>query len=137
MFLYLLGVIVPFLALCRGAPLVTYPELPLDSPFEVARFSSFRAKRQNSITGPVIPINFPDPAVIPVDGTYHAFSTASAGINVQHASRAADGTWVVSGQDSLPNPGPWATGNDIWAPDVVRLVSGSNDLLSIKLTEPE
>lgn len=80
-------------------------------------------KKQNSIAGPVISSNFPDPAVIRVREQYYAFSTNSDGKQVPVASSSGDNKWEVSGMDALPNPGSWATGIDTWAPDVVELVS--------------
>lgn len=85
--------------------------------------SARRTKRQSSIAGPVYPADFPDPATISLDGQYHAFSTQSGGKHVPFASLGIDNRWVVKGTDALPMPGRWSTGTDIWAPDVVQLVS--------------
>jgi hypothetical protein len=81
------------------------------------------AKRQTSISGPVIADDFPDPAVILVKGGYYAFSTSSRGFYVPSASSIGTTQWTLNSNDPLPSLGVWATGNDIWAPDVVRLVS--------------
>lgn len=93
---------------------------------------------QSSIAGPVIAGDFPDPAVIPYGGGYHAFSTSSGGMHVPSAKAVRDLEWAVDHIDALPNPGAWSTGNDIWAPDVVQLV-GFQDSSSqmLELTREE
>jgi hypothetical protein len=106
-------VLISLIALSRPAPLVNL--IGNGRPAEVG-------KRQSSIAGPVIADNFPDPAIISVDGGYYAFSTSSAGLHVPSA-KTMDGRWAVSDVDALPSPGVWSTEKDIWAPDVVRVVS--------------
>lgn len=81
------------------------------------------ARRESSIAGPVIRGNFPDPGVIPIDGNYYAFSTSSTGLHVPWMSTAEAPTLNVDSADALPAPGAWAEARDIWAPDVVQLVS--------------
>ena len=74
--------------------------------------------------GPVIAANFPDPSWVQVGDTYYAFSTSSAGRNVQVATSPDFKTWtLLNGKDALPKLGPWGSdGTSIWAPDVVQLV---------------
>ena len=82
-----------------------------------------------SILGPHISSNFPDPAVIYVDGVSYAFATnnrqpAPDRINIQVATSTDNQTWtLVDGHDALPGLGSWETGAGVWAPDVVQLVS--------------
>ena len=82
-----------------------------------------------SIAGPHISSNFPDPAVISVDGISYAFATnnrqrAPNRINVQVATSTDNQTWtLLDGHDALPTVGTWETGAGVWAPDVVQLVS--------------
>ena len=80
---------------------------------------------KRSISGPVISVNFPDPAIIqdPVDSSWYAFSTGSAGKNVPVAHSTDFNTWnVIEGFDAVPQLGKWSTGANVWAPDVVKLV---------------
>lgn len=80
---------------------------------------------KRSINGPVISVNFPDPAIIqdPVDNSWYAFSTNSAGKNVPVAHSTDFNTWtVIDGYDAVPQVGQWSTGAAVWAPDVVQLV---------------
>jgi hypothetical protein len=81
-----------------------------------------------TVLGPVVDLNFPDPAIIHVDGTSYAFATNNRGvggkmIHVQMATSTDNETWThLRGQDALPDVGPWATGGRVWAPDVVQVV---------------
>lgn len=82
---------------------------------------------KRSINGPVISVNFPDPAIIqdPVDNSWYAFSSGSAGKHVPVAHSTDFATWnVIDGFDAVPQLGKWSTGADVWAPDVVQLVLG-------------
>jgi arabinan endo-1,5-alpha-L-arabinosidase len=81
------------------------------------------AQRQSSKAGLAIASDFPDPAVIPFNGGYYAFSTSSDGVYVPSAKTTSDDKWAKNKLDALPVPGAWSTGNDYWAPDVVQLVS--------------
>jgi hypothetical protein len=101
----------------------------ISQPFPLADSFGFRsgpagiAKRQSSISGPVVADDFPDPAVVLVKGGYYAFSTSSRGFYVPSANSIGTKQWTLNSKDPLPSLGVWATGNDIWAPDVVQLVS--------------
>lgn len=82
---------------------------------------------QRSTDGPVISTNFQDPAVLNVDGTFFAFSgpNGNPAINVNTASSTDFGTWSVSNDEALPDPGPWAAAvPHVWSPDVVQLSNG-------------
>ena len=82
-----------------------------------------------SVLGPHISTNFPDPAIIYVDGVSYAFATnnrqpAPNHINIQVATSTDNQTWtLLEGHDALPNLGAWEIGAGVWAPDVVQVVS--------------
>ncbi|MCJ1286442.1 hypothetical protein MMC26_005787 [Xylographa opegraphella] len=80
---------------------------------------------KQTITGPAITSNFPDPAIITVGNTYYAFATGSGGLNIPIATSSDGSTWTNTNTDALPRAGSWSNGQNIWAPDVVRLSSGS------------
>ena len=72
-------------------------------------------------------IDFPDPSIIEVDGTWYAFATGSNGYNIQ-AARSSDfdpPNWKAVVQEPLPGSGPWADEGLTWAPDVIQLVKQS------------
>lgn len=78
---------------------------------------------KRSINGPVIVENFPDPSVIKVGSTYHAFATNNGRQNIPYASSPDFAHWTVAdGHDALPKVGGWSNGQDIWAPDVLQVV---------------
>lgn len=84
-----------------------------------------------SVTGPHILSNFPDPAIISVDGVSYAFATrnrepAPIRINIQVATSTDNRTWtLLDSHDALPSLGAWETGAGVWAPDVVQLDDGT------------
>lgn len=77
---------------------------------------------------PVLPVDFPDPAIIQdEEGTWYAFSTNSAGKNIQVAKANSSDPfekWGVLDIDALPQKS-WTSGSNTWAPDVKRLDDGS------------
>ena len=81
-----------------------------------------------TVLGPVVDLNFPDPAIIHINGTSYAFATNNRGvggktIHVQMATSTDNETWTyLQGRDALPDVGSWATGGRVWAPDVVQVV---------------
>ena len=75
---------------------------------------------KRSINGPVITANFPDPAILTVDGTYYVFSTNSGGKNVPVQTSTDFVNWTPLA-DALPTVGAWSTGANVWAPDVIQL----------------
>lgn len=95
----------------------------------------FKHQDFETVTGPVLPVasNFADPAYIEVAGVQYAFATNNRGqeppIKVQVAQSLDQGkTWnlLMDGgkqHDAMPQAGAWSTGNRVWAPDVVQLVS--------------
>lgn len=81
----------------------------------------------------MISVNFPDPAVIEVNGTFYTFSTTSGGVNIPMAS-STDMKSMISItqsdgrlQDAMHALPSWTPQNNpgIWAPDVIQLADGS------------
>src|SRR5271154_4036311 len=91
-----------------------------------------------SIYGPVVASNFPDPSVIYLNGTSYAFATNNKGfgpygmIHVQVATSIDNQTWtLIEGLDALPTVANWQSPKGVWAPDVVQLVCQSWNPLTI------
>ncbi|KIW47139.1 uncharacterized protein PV06_02737 [Exophiala oligosperma] len=84
-----------------------------------------------SVMGPLVSSNFPDPAIIVVDGVSYAFATNNRGVgsdmvHVQVATSQDNQTWsLLEHHDALPDVGAWQTGARVWAPDVVQVDDGS------------
>lgn len=75
----------------------------------------------------LLDLDFPDPSALRgEDGRWYAFATNNHGHKVQVAVADGDlgGKWSYLDLDALPDPGPWASGKDIWAPDVRRVDNG-------------
>jgi len=85
----------------------------------------------SSVAGPLVEQNFPDPAIIVVDGVSYAFATNNRGkgadmVHVQVATSTDNQTWtLLDHHDALPSGGAWETGARVWAPDVVQVDDGS------------
>ncbi len=71
-------------------------------------------------TAPVHPGDFPDPSVLLVGTTYWAYSTGSAGRNLQVMSSPDLRTWTTP-VDPLPVLPSWARPAHTWAPDILPL----------------
>ncbi len=71
-------------------------------------------------TTPVYADDFPDPSVLLVGSTYWAYSTGSAGRNLQAMSSPDLRTWTTP-VDPLPVLPYWAQSGHTWAPDVLPL----------------
>ncbi|WP_216324199.1 glycoside hydrolase family 43 protein [Deinococcus aestuarii] len=69
---------------------------------------------------PVLDQNFPDPAILKVGNTYHAYATNSASANVPHAVSRDLVRWEVGG-DAMPTLPGWAKLGRTWAPEVARV----------------
>src|SRR5579864_5390872 len=71
----------------------------------------------------VSPIDFPDPDVISVGAVYWAYSTGSAGRNIQviNSTDLANGATPT---DALPTLPAWAVPGMTWAPGVMQVGSG-------------
>ncbi|MGW7452547.1 family 43 glycosylhydrolase [Streptomyces sp. NPDC054787] len=70
--------------------------------------------------GPVLGRNFPDPDVVKVGRTYHAYATNGEAANIQHATSTDLVHWSPAETDPLPHLGNWAepTRSLVWAPEV-------------------
>ena len=79
---------------------------------------------KRSITGPVITSNFPDPSFIEVGDTYYAFGTNN-GVLVPWATSTDFSSWTVQSGSALSSAGSWSSGKDLWAPNVVQVVSSN------------
>ena len=66
------------------------------------------------------PGDFPDPYVLPVGGTYWAYSTGSGRRNLQVMSSANLAAWSPV-SDPLPSLPAWAQRGNTWAPAVISL----------------
>ena len=71
-------------------------------------------------TGAQFPYDFPDPFVLRVGATYHAYSTNSGSKNVPHLVSNDLANWTVIG-DALPSLGKWATTGLTWAPSMMQV----------------
>ncbi len=71
-------------------------------------------------SAPAYAEDFPDPSVLLVGSTYWAYSTGSAGRNLQVMSSPDLRTWTTP-VDPLPVLPSWARAGHTWAPDVLPL----------------
>ncbi len=80
-----------------------------------------------TIDDPVIPVNFPDPFILPAGGAYYAYATNSPTENIPTYWSSDLTTWTA-GPDALPTLPRWAIGSGFlrltWAPSVMRRGSG-------------
>lgn len=74
-------------------------------------------------TGAVHPFDFPDPAVLRVDRTYHAYGTNGPGGTIQVLSSSDLRDWTVRGSALVAVPG-WAQPGFTWAPAVTEVWGG-------------
>jgi len=70
-------------------------------------------------TSPAYAKDFPDPAVLAVGTIYYAYSTGSAGRNLQVMSSPDMQNWTAP-VDPLPVLPTWASGGNTWAPAVMQ-----------------
>lgn len=73
-----------------------------------------------SSDGLVYPFDFPDPFVLPVEGTYFAYATNSVAGNIQIIESTDLIHWSAVG-DALPNLPSWVLPNLTWAPSVLQV----------------
>src|SRR3712207_5129470 len=73
---------------------------------------------------PVLDEDFPDPDVLEVDGTYYAYATNTATLNVQVATSTDLETWEMSDEDALPELPRWVIPGKTWAPEVSQFGPG-------------
>ncbi|SMB80034.1 glycoside hydrolase family 43 protein [Deinococcus hopiensis] len=69
---------------------------------------------------PVIDENFPDPFLLRVGSTYHAYATNSSNANVPHAVSPDLVHWQMQA-DAMPVLPAWAKGGRTWAPEVAQI----------------
>ena len=92
------------------------------------------AARAVGVVAPVIDANFPDPDVLQVGRTYHAYASNSDGRNVQHATSRDLQRWTLQ-PDVAPVLGDWVdtgctfppggpTDRCVWAPEVAAVDGG-------------
>ena len=72
---------------------------------------------------PVHPGDFPDPFVLEVDGSYHAYATNGPRGNVQTLTSTDLVHWRPR-DDALPEVGRWAYEGKTWAPEVLERDDG-------------
>jgi beta-xylosidase len=82
--------------------------------------ASSGAADASTYTNPVYVGDFPDPAVLRVGGTYHAYGTQGAGDNIQTLTSRDLVHWGA-GEEALPELGRWAETGNTWAPEVIAI----------------
>lgn len=78
---------------------------------------------------PVYQDNFPDPSVLAVGSTFHAYGTQGGGANIQTLTSTDLVHWT-KGADALPSVGKWASTGNTWAPEVIQ-VGGSYSMFYV------
>jgi beta-xylosidase len=78
------------------------------------------AARTITFKNPVLDENFPDPFILKVGDTYHAYATNSANANVPHATSRDLVRWEMAG-DVFPVLPGWVEGGRTWAPEIARV----------------
>src|SRR5687767_1060346 len=73
---------------------------------------------------PVHAADFPDPFVLRVGDTYHAYGTNGDGDEVRTLTSTDLVDWRVGG-DALPEVGRWAYPGKTWAPEVLARDDGT------------
>lgn len=77
----------------------------------------------HSYQNPVYRSDFPDPSVLRVAGTFHAYATQGDGKNIQTLTSPDLVHWQA-GPDALPEVGRWASAGNTWAPEVIAIGAG-------------
>jgi beta-xylosidase len=98
---------------------VTTTPVVSSSP-DSAASSAAESPAPGQFVNPVYQDNFPDPAVLLVASTFHAYGTQGGGANVQTLTSADLVHWT-KGADALPTVGPWASAGNTWAPEVIAI----------------
>jgi beta-xylosidase len=100
-----------------GAAPTAAPPAASPSPAAAVQATPTSAEFQN----PIFRVDFPDPFVLNVDGTYYAYATNGSGRNIQVARSEDLIQWTLL-PDALPALPTWARlGNSlVWAPEVLR-----------------
>lgn len=107
-------------ALDAGSP---DPDVAVDSaPIDVGIDAPMKPKGE--VPFPALDADFPDPFVLRVGATYHAYATNAGLRHVQHATSTDLVKWSAIG-DALPTLGSWAQdGSFTWAPSVLEVAQG-------------
>ena len=79
--------------------------------------------KPETFANPVYEANFPDPFVLRVGETYHAYSTNDAEANVP-TLRSEDLVHWEKGGDAMPRLAPWVAPGKTWAPEVLARRGG-------------
>jgi arabinan endo-1,5-alpha-L-arabinosidase len=95
-----------------------------EDPPESAGSSSESTAGPEADGNPVVDEDFPDPDLLEVDGTYYAYATNTATLNVQVATSTDLETWEVSDTDALPELPAWVIPGKTWAPEVSQFGPG-------------
>ncbi|GAC1533088.1 MAG: hypothetical protein NVS3B12_12050 [Acidimicrobiales bacterium] len=107
-----------------GGPSVQAPPPPLPRPLsEPNRVAASGRAGPDAGSGAVWPGDFPDPFVLRVGATYHAFATQSGLTQVQTLTSSDLRTWQ-RGDDALPRLPSWAEFGYLWAPSVLPRTGG-------------
>jgi hypothetical protein len=131
MFKRFLALLTPLAALSIAFPRARWPTFRLDEASPAKRHDPVLVKRQITINGPIFDQSFPGPSIIPWNGHYWIHATSGHGFHIQQTisflfDGHTDKVFGWSNVESLTEPGTWSTGKDIWAPNVVELVSCSS-----------
>ncbi|KAF8214281.1 glycosyl hydrolase [Mycena galopus ATCC 62051] len=99
--------------------------VPTPQPVRLRDF----VKRGGTVTGPVIPTDFPDPGLILPNGQppWYVYSTSTSHGKVPYAISEDFTSWTPIQGDALPNPGSWVSSSNsaVWAPDVRQIKANS------------
>ena len=106
---------------------------PAPAPAPAAASTSASAA---TFTNPVYADNFPDPAVLKADGSWYAYGTNGPGGTVPVLSSPDLVQWTARG-DAMPQPGPWASAGNTWAPEVIAAGGGYRLYYTARATGPD
>ncbi|MFN2506686.1 MAG: glycoside hydrolase family 43 protein [Acidimicrobiales bacterium] len=81
--------------------------------------AAFQGPASAASTAPSYPGDFPDPFVLPVHGTYHAYGTQNGSLSVQHMESPDTMDWKDLG-NALPVLPLWGEWGRTWAPGVLK-----------------
>ena len=108
-------------AMAAGAALVLLSGCGSSSGGESETESPAASSTAEATDGnPVLDDDFPDPDVVEVDGTYYAYATNTATLNVQVATSTDLTTWEPLAEDALPELPNWVIPGKTWAPEVTQ-----------------